>query len=505
MAKEIIGPQSEFQRLCLSSDARIVIMGGAAGSAKSTMGLMRHLRFIHDPYYSGFCIRKNSTAIMKEGGLFSAAVDLYRKVDPKIKIKLKDQKIVFSSGATVSFSHYENDKAADLYQGLELSGIFYDEAAQASQSHIWWLISRLRTKAKMTPTIWLSMNPDPDSFLREWVSWWLYPEDHPQYGLPDPEKNGKIRYLLRKGGDLFWGDSAEELIERYGNPNLSVNDPKQVKPLSVQCLLGTIYDNPWLLENQPEYLASLEALPDMERRRLLMGDWEAREANSTYFQRNWCEELVGYDDEDIVKVVRAYDFAGSLRTDGNPSPDYTVGTLMGKTRSGNYIILDVKRTRIRYGDWEKFIIENAMEDKERFREVTVLVPEDPNPAAKAACSLLIKSLAENGFYAQRMRASSSKLDRFRPFSSLAQNGFVKFLKGCGTDLENKVYNDNNFIYKELEAFDGLRRRGENGHDDIADSISDATSFLASKTVLPNFLSSVQKFQSAIGEQKIVSL
>ena len=90
----------------------------AAGSAKSTMGLMRHLRFVHDPHYSGFCIRKNSTALMKSGGLFSAAVDMYRKVDPNIKIKLKDQKIVFSSGATVSFSHYENDKAADLYHGL---------------------------------------------------------------------------------------------------------------------------------------------------------------------------------------------------------------------------------------------------------------------------------------------------------------------------------------------------------------------------------------------------
>lgn len=56
---------------------------------------------------------------MKEGGLFNAAVDLYRKVDPNLKVKLKDQKIVFSSGATVSFSHYENDKAADLYQGLK--------------------------------------------------------------------------------------------------------------------------------------------------------------------------------------------------------------------------------------------------------------------------------------------------------------------------------------------------------------------------------------------------
>ena len=238
--KEVVGPQSEFQALCLQSDARIIIMGGAAGSAKSTMGLMRHLRYIHDKNYSGFCIRKNSTALMKSGGLFSAAVDMYRKVDPGVKIKLKDQKIVFSSGATVSFSHYENDKAADLYHGLEMSGIFYDESSQASESHIWWLISRLRTKAKMSPSIWLSCNPDPSSFLRNWVDWWLYPETHPKFGLPDPEKNGKIRYILRKNGELFWGDTREELIEKFGNPRLDLDDPKQVKPLSIQCMLGTI-------------------------------------------------------------------------------------------------------------------------------------------------------------------------------------------------------------------------------------------------------------------------
>ena len=87
---------------------------------------MRHLRWAEDPLYRGFCIRKNSTAIMKSGGLFQQAVELYKKVYPDLKVKIKDQKVVFPSGAEVSFSHYENDKAADLYQGLQLSNVFYD-------------------------------------------------------------------------------------------------------------------------------------------------------------------------------------------------------------------------------------------------------------------------------------------------------------------------------------------------------------------------------------------
>ena len=466
MSREVVGPMSLFQERYINSDAKIIIAGGAAGSAKSHCGLLRHLRFVEDPYYTGMCIRKNSTAIMKRGGLFWAAVDLYKKVYPDLKVKLKEQTIVFPSGATVSFSHYENDKAADLYHGLELSSVFYDEASQDSQEHIWWLISRLRSKAKMNASIWLTCNPDVNSYLREWVDWWIYPEGHEKFGLPDPDKNGKIRYLLRVGNDMRWADTPEELIKRYGKSHLTLDHPQQVKPLQVQCLLGTIYDNPWLLENQPEYLATLESLPDMERRRLLLGDWEAREINSTYFQRSWVEEISGYDESQVVKIVRAYDMAGTLKSDANNSPDYTVATKMAKMKDGTYLVLDVKRTRIRFGDWEKFIIENAMEDKELHREVTILLPEDPNPAAKAATALMIRNLAEAGLYAQKIRASTSKLDRFRPFSAMAQNHGVKFLRGCGQDLENKNYNTLDFVYKELEAFDGNRRRGESGHDRI---------------------------------------
>ena len=188
--------------------------------------------------------------------------------------------------------------------------------------------------------------------------------------------------------------------------------------------------------------------------------------SSTYFQRGWCEEVTGYDPNEVLKIVRAYDMAGTIKSENNTSPDYTVCVKMAKMKDGTYLVLDVKRTRIRFGSWERFIIENAMEDKELHKEVTILLPEDPNPAAKAATSMLIRSLAENGLYAQKIRASTSKLDRFRPFSAMAQNQGIKFLKGCGNDLENKNYNTLDFVYKELEAFDGLRRRGESGHDRI---------------------------------------
>lgn len=493
----LIEPKSPFQEKYLKSNAKVLVVGGAAGSSKSFVGLMRHLRWVEDPFYRGFCIRKNSTAIMKEGGLFDEAVGLYRLYDPKIKVKLKDQKIVFTSGASVSFSHYEDDKAGNLYQGLQLSNVFYDEATHASESHIWWLISRLRTKAKLNPGIWLSCNPDPDSFLFEWVSWWLYPEGHEKYGLPDPDKNGIIRYVLRVGGVMCWGDTPEELILRYGKSDLPMDHEKQVKPIPFQVLLGTIYDNPTLMETQPEYLANLEALPDVERRRLLLGDWTARESNSSFFNRTWVEELLDYPHQnDIIETVRAYDFAGTLPHDGNKSPDYTATIKMVKLRNGDYVITDIKRTRIRFGDWEQFVLDQAAEDD---KNTIVLIPQDPNPAAKAATEILVRRLCELGIYAQSVRASTSKLDRFRPFSALAQQGAVKIMKGCGTDLENKIYNSNEFFYKELEAFTGERKKSEVGHDDMVDCCGDAIAKLTSKINIGNFLHGVRNMQSSLKE------
>lgn len=459
----IVRPQSPFQEKYLKSNAKIMVIGGAAGSSKSYIGLMRHLRWADDPKYNGYCIRQHSNDLMKAGGLFQEAVGLYSTVYPNIKIKIKDQMIVFPSGASVSFSHYENDAAGRKYQGLQLSNVFYDEATHADESHIWWLFSRLRTSANMEPSIWLSCNPDPDSYLFDWVKWWLYPEGHEKYGIADPAKNGITRYVLRINGTMCWGETPEELIERYGKPELGMNHKDQVKPIAFMVLLGTLLDNPTLMEKDPQYKSKLEAMPEVEMRRLLLGDWTARETGSTYFQREWCRELTEEPPaSEILRTVRAYDFAGTLKSSSNPSPDYTACARISKLKNGDYFVHDVQRTRILYGDWEKFILENAQRDG---FNTEILIPLDPGASAKVATSLLTRGISEKGYRVRTLKTTQSKLDRFRPFSSLAMNGHISFLKGCGYDYENKADGDNSFVYRELEAFTGKRRGGEMGHDD----------------------------------------
>lgn len=480
-----IAPASPFQEKYLNSDAQILLVGGAAGSSKSYMGLMRHLRFAEDPNYRAYCIRKNSSAIMASGGLFWEAVALYTKYDPNLKIKLKDQKLVFSSGAEVSFSHYENDTAAKKYQGIQISNIFYDEVTHAdNEEQLWWLWSRLRSNAKNTHSMWWSCNPDNASWVLKYAMWYLFPEGHELAGRPDPAKNGVIRYLLRINGELAWADTKEELIEKHGNPNLPYDHEDQVKPISFQGLFGTIDDNPPLKKSNSLYKSNLEALPKLERERLLHGNWFARPENSTYFSRLTCPVLPQAPHySEFTKIVRCYDVAGTLPHDGNRSPDYFASVKMGRLKSGNYVVMEVTRTRITFGSWMDHILENAKRDGPN---VEIILGEDPNPAAKASMTILARDVISHGYLVRTKRASAGKLDSFRPFAASAELGVVSIVRNCASDLWNNILNDNEFFLKELEAFDGQRRGGELGHDDMVDCCSLAYLTLNQSRNIPTF-------------------
>jgi len=461
-------------------NGRIFVTGN---SSKSYVGLMRHARFIEDPHYVGYVIRKNASMIMSTGGLFDEAVELYREIEPGIGIKTRDKKIIFPSGAQVAFNHYENDTAGEeLYQGLQITNIMYDEATQADEKHIWWLLSRMRSKANYDGSMWLTCNPDPDSFIAKWIDWYLIPEKdengnkNKHAGRPDPAKNGVVRYMLRRGDDIVWADTKEELIEKYQVPGRA-----PVRPISFMGLFGTIDDNPPLKEMNPDYKTNLESLRRVERERLLHGNWYARPEASGHFKRQWLEEELEEPAAcDIVRTVRAWDLAGELKSETNPDPDYIASVKMSLLRNGRYFIHDVLRFRARFGDWVNKIVEVAKRDG---RRVDILIPEDPNASAKAASRMLVNDIISHGFYAKCKPTNRSKLDRYRPFAASAKNGNVSILVGCANDEENNIQNDNNFYYAEQEVFKG---NGKDRHDDMVDSTADAFTELAAKQVIPTF-------------------
>ena len=79
-------PQSQF----LTSDSWLTIYGGAAFAGKSMCLLGSMLPIIDHPGTRAILIRKTTKMLSGSGGLFDAAIDLYTKFDPKLKIKSRE-------------------------------------------------------------------------------------------------------------------------------------------------------------------------------------------------------------------------------------------------------------------------------------------------------------------------------------------------------------------------------------------------------------------------------
>jgi len=447
----------------------VTLFGGAAGSGKSEIGVIDFLKYTDIPNFIGVITRRTTPQLHGPGGILTKCRRVFSKVyGPDECIwRAKDGKFVFPhSGAEIYLRHFEDERAADNWQGSEANLYYIDEATQFTKFMVQYIMSRMRNPScpQVKPHLKMTCNPDESHFLKDWVVPYLQ-ED----GTPDRSKDGWVRYFTFYDGDFVWGDSREELAKRYGI--------KEEDALSFTFISANVFDNPIVQEINPQYVSWLKGLRGVEKERLLNGNWYVREESSTYFNRDWCEEITYLDESEVLETVRTFDMAGTLPSDLNRSPDYTATVRMRKTKDGDYIVDDARRTRIRHGEWVSFILTCAENDPPNTR---YYIPEDPNPMAKKANALLIKELIEAGLDARRIKTSNTgKLDRFRPFSAMAEIGGIKFLENCGIDYANNVINSNDFLYRELEVFTGQRRRGEAFHDDLADCCSDAFYVLAS--------------------------
>lgn len=462
-----IGAKSLKQREFVTSEAHVTVFGGAAGAGKSYLGVMDFLQYIQYPKFRGVITRRTTPQLKGPGGILDNAMDLYQKLDPKVRWKDKDGYFQFSSGARVYLRHFETLSAKDNFQGSEVNLFLVDEGQQFEEAMVTYLMSRMRNPKcpEVTPHMKITCNPDYDSFLRGWLEWYLDQET----GIPIPERDGVTRWFVVNDGKLMWAGSKEEAIQRYGKADLPEDHKRQVKPLSFKFVSANVYDNPVLVEHNPEYVAWLEGLGRVEKARLLHGSWYARAESAGYWKKEWVEE-VALAPLTALQRVRAWDISGTLPSDTNPNPDWTAGVLMSKDKHSLYYVEDVVRDRQRHGGVFDMILDTARRDGV---DTTILIPCDPGAAGKAYAAQLVRELAEHGFVARIKQTNKSKVTRFAPFAALCEAGGVRMVRGAW----NEEY------ISELERFDGTR----NIKDDQVDATSDAFHHLASNIHIPDFM------------------
>ena len=221
------GPQTEF----LASPERDVLYGGAAGGGKSYAMLVDPLRFCHRSAHRALILRRSMPELRE---LIDKSRELYPKAFPGCKFREVEKIWNFPSGAKVEFGFLERDADVYRYQGQSYSWIGFDEITHLPTEFGWnYLASRLRTTdSKIDP--YLRCTANPGGVGAHWV---------------------KKRYVDPcEPGQSFKGDDG--LTRRF--------------------IPARLDDNPYLSEDG-RYEEMLKALPPVQRRQLLEGNWEITE------------------------------------------------------------------------------------------------------------------------------------------------------------------------------------------------------------------------------------
>ena len=438
------GPQTEFLR----SPADICIYGGAAGGGK-TVGLilepLRHVGRVAN--FTAVFFRRTTPQITNPGGLWDESLNFYPRLGGTPHLGVREWR--WPRGGKIKFSHLQFDTTVYDWQGAQITLICFDELTHFTAHQFFYMVSRNRSTCGVKPYIRATCNPDADSWVADFLAWWIDPES----GLPIPERAGVLRYYIRVSDKIIWADRPEELVHELPRPEDLPPDLDPPQPISVTFIPATVFDNPALLQVNPEYLAYLLSLPLLERERLLGGNWKIRPAAGLYFKREWCAVVDAVPAD--LDVVRYWDLAATEKTEFN-DPDWTVGIKLGRDKDGGYWLLDMVRRRANPGDIERLMLNTAMQDGNRVR---IGFGKDPGQAGKTQAFHLVRALS--GFTATPATESGGKLTRFGPFSSQCRAGNVKILRGSW----------NEELFRVLEGFPDL------SHDDEVDACSGALEML----------------------------
>ncbi len=272
MAVKKLRPQLGPQEAFLSTSADIAIYGGSAGGGKSFGLLLEASRHIGNKDFGAVIFRRTMPQINNEGGLWDESTKIYGPMGAKPKLKPPEWN--FPSGSTISFSHLQHDLDVLSWQGSQIPLIGFDELTHFSAKQFWYMLSRNRSLCGVKPYVRGTCNPDPDSFVADLISWWI--DEDTGYAIE--ERSGVIRYFVRVHDELHWASKPDGLIEKF---------PKAGKPKSFTFIAASIEDNKILTEADPGYIANLNALPTVERERLLRGNWKIRDDSASIIKAKW--------------------------------------------------------------------------------------------------------------------------------------------------------------------------------------------------------------------------
>ncbi len=227
------------------SHKRYVAYGGARGGGKSWAARTKAVLLAIEPQYKGIQILllRRSLKELRENHV----LPLLKLLNGVAKYRDQDKEFIFAHGPQIAsrivLGYCETERDILQYQGQAYDVIFLEEATQFTEFQFQTLTESNRSSGMMEtrfqPRMYFTCNP------------------------------GGVGHAWMKR--LF--------IDR--------NYRNKEKPENYDFIPSSVYENEYLMSNNPEYVENLENLPEMRRRAMLHGDWDVFEGQYfTEFNRD---------------------------------------------------------------------------------------------------------------------------------------------------------------------------------------------------------------------------
>ena len=255
-------------------------------NSKSFSSLMEVLKDIKNPDFHAVIVRKEKDDLQS---LITDSYKLFSQFGTYNKSQ-NDMTWNFTNGGWLKFSYYSGSfqDFKDRFQGRQFAYICIDEGTQCPYKKFKYLLTNNRNAAHIRNRFWITCNPDPESWVRKFIDWWV-DED----GYIIPERDCVIRYCFMDGDtpdSIYWGNTREEvyeqcshLIDRLWNKYRDSYEPLgytkyDVFIKSATFIRADVSENIKLISTDPSYIANLAQQDEEQRMRDLEANWNWKAA-----------------------------------------------------------------------------------------------------------------------------------------------------------------------------------------------------------------------------------
>ena len=262
------------------------LYGGAAGGGKSDALVMEATRQVHIPHYKALLIRRTFPQLAE---LIDKSKVRYPYAFPGAKYNEGNHVWTFPSGAKIVFGSMNTSNDKYNYQGLAYDFIGFDELTHFTFDEYMYLLSRNRPNGPGT-RVYMRATANPGGVGHGWV---------------------KQRFITVASPMT----TVREVV-KIADPDGKIHERTKSRIF----VPATLFDNPALLNNDPNYMATLAMLPETERNALLYGNWDSfsgqvfiewRNSQDGYITQEFTHVIKPFKIPTTWKIFRGFDFGYS--------------------------------------------------------------------------------------------------------------------------------------------------------------------------------------------------